>query len=160
MRKKSSPWASLESVIESALKIHDKPRLLQFAKICSGWKKIVGPQLYKASRPQSLSRKVLTIGATEPVWVDSMMYLKGDIILKVNTLFHEPVIKNVKIVHNSDIVENDSEKKENYDVTEKIRAATVLEPEHEVALESIDDDQLRSIFKRVMLKNMGLGSRH
>ncbi len=159
MKKKSSPFASLESILERALKINDKPGILHFARILSNWEKITGPQLYKVSRPDSLSRKTLTIGATEPVWVDSMMYMKNEIIRKVNSLFAEPVIKNIKIIHNSDIVFNDMEEADNIKEAENIQMSAELDPEYEEALELIEDCQLRSIFRRVMLKDRSLKSR-
>jgi len=151
MSKKNRSPRAIGSVIESLLLSIDKDGLYDLAKIELQWEKIVGPQLAAISTPARLSGKRLTVWAAEPVWVDSMSYHKADIISKVNLILGKQTVTSVELVMNVEAKKRPKPKQQKQEETEPISAPVVAEMER--ALDEIPDSQLRSTFKKVILKS-------
>lgn len=152
MSGKRGKMSRIGFVLASALRSVDRANLLNFARIEREWGKIVGPQLGAVSAPAKLSYRTLNIWVSEPVWADSMTYLKSEIIRKVNETLGKEVIDDVRVMMKSDFRQSGAAE------TGKQKAASADVPESEreeirrVAAE-VEDSQLRSILERVMLKN-------
>lgn len=145
------------SVLANALQSLSQPQILEFARIDALWEQIVGRRLWRVSRPTELRRGTLTIWVTEPVWVDSMMYMKSRIISQVNEAMGRHTVSNLKIVQKSGIFRQPPGELKKVEDEPPLD----MEPDEEIdpALEEIDDSQLRSTFKRVILKDKGLKSK-
>lgn len=157
MKKKSPGPVNMGSVLANALKSLSQPQILDFVRIDGLWEEIVGRRLWRVSRPAELRRGTLTIWVTEPVWVDSMMYMKSRIISQVNEAMGQHTVSGLKIVQKSGIFRpapGEPEKEEDQPPLD-------MGPDEEIdpALDGIDDSQLRSTFKRVILKDKGLKSK-
>ncbi len=154
MSKKNRSPKAIGSVIESLLLSIDRDGLYNLAKIELQWENIVGPQLAAVSIPARLSGKTLTVWAAEPVWVDSMSYHKADITSKVNSILGKHAVTSVEVVMN---VEAKSRKKmpqikqNEQEQTKPMSDSAIAEMEE--ALDKISDSQLRSTFKKVILKS-------
>lgn len=146
--------------LSSALKSIGAANMLDFVRVEKEWAKIVGDKLAKVSKPAKLSSRTLTVWVREPVWADSMMYLKADITEKVNLVLGKKVINAIRVVTKADL--ENTETRETPGKPDEPREvnlpASELE-EIEKALKSVGDSQLRSILKRVMLKNAKAGHR-
>lgn len=149
--KKAGRLTELESVLKKALSSVDQANIANLARVCDGWEKIVGQPLANASIPAELEYKRLLIWVKEPIWADSMMYMKTEIISRVNGLLGKDAVNAIRTVYKSDFPQFRREK-----------AAPSKEPDPpewavrkaDEAVAGVEDSELRSAFKRVMLKNI------
>jgi len=158
MKKASRNLTALGSPLTSALKSLNLGRVLQLARIQGEWQSVVGEKLAAVSAPAKLERKILTIWVAEPVWADSMGYLKKEIMSRINALSGEPVVERLRITHKADVETPRipvPEPSEPIDPAMEEKGAEDIEPE----LSSLPDSQLRSTFKRVILKDRTLKKR-
>ncbi|MDH5638027.1 MAG: DUF721 domain-containing protein, partial [Nitrospinota bacterium] len=84
MKRKNRAPSHISSALESLSISMGKREVYDFAAICGNWQDIVGRALAEVSSPARLARKSLTIEVAQPVWADSMGYMKNEIIEKVN----------------------------------------------------------------------------
>ncbi|VAX17187.1 hypothetical protein MNBD_NITROSPINAE03-1251 [hydrothermal vent metagenome] len=155
MKRRVSFPVDMKSALAGALKSVNQTNVLTFARIQSKWIDIVGPQLAAVSKPAGFKRKVVTVWVSEPVWMDTMLYMERQIIAKLNALFASPVVSKVKIIHKSGFDTGGStggtaEDKED-DKSSPLSDSEIKEIDSAVA--GLPDSQLRSSFKRVMLKD-------
>ena len=101
------------------------------------WEKIVGPDVAKHVRPDRFSFNTLFLSADSPVWANQLIYLKEEIIGKINQLVQENLVKEIRFnaagrlkdlkfagkkINKSeiDIVPNEKEQQKAVDVCNKI----------------------------------------
>jgi len=153
MRRKNSVPSHIGSVLESLSTAMGKRELYDFAAIRGQWRAIVGRALADVSSPVSLARKTLAIEVAQPVWADSMGYMKNDIIGKINSTLGRHAVTRLRMTVRKGTA------------ADKESGATVMAPppiplsaerEAEEAVKYIGDSQLRSTFKRIILKDIGL----
>lgn len=155
MKRRSSFPVDIKSALAGALKSVNRPNVLIFARIVSKWPDIVGPQLAAVSIPGDFKRKILTVWVSEPVWVDTMLYMEREITHKLNSLFGAPIVTKVKIILKSGFDGADSAgERTDDDKGSPLSESEIKEIDSAVA--GLPDSQLRSSFKRVMLKDRKL----
>lgn len=152
MKRPGNSFRSVSGLLDSALGDINRANVANLSRIDAVWEKIIGPQLAVVSKPVSLSHRELVIGVKDPVWLDSMSYHKAEIVSKINSITGRDIITTVRFSIKSDFKTEPVEKKEEPEISDseispETRAAM------ERALENIQDSQLRSILKRVMLKS-------
>jgi hypothetical protein len=156
-RRKYKQLTQVGLPLESMLKAIRKTNVLLIAKIIDDWENIVGQRLSKVSAPQSLSKRTLKIGVSQPVWVDSMLYHKADILKKINDLFASPIADDIRIAFQpnfSSLKENNSLKKPHSNTSYQELKLTKSEIYAiEKMTSGVTDLQLRSTIKRVILKD-------
>lgn len=139
-----------DSLLESALGKACGRAVLDLARIDTEWAEIVGEQMAEVSRPVKLQGGELTIWVREPVWLDSMIYHKRKIAGNINRIFPENIIKKINITQKTDLG------RENKEVAEQEPEQPLdetLPEEIEKSLSSIQNSDLRFVFKRVILKD-------
>ncbi|MGK7344701.1 MAG: DUF721 domain-containing protein [Candidatus Nitrospinota bacterium M3_3B_026] len=161
MSKGRRRMSSVGAALEAALRSVDQANLLNLAEIERKWEKIAGPSLAAVSRPAALARRTLTIWVAEPVWADSMMYLKSQVAENVNAELGGDVVRSIVTqVRTGAFAPAGKEAK---DAPEEPReAATVPESvrrEIDRELSKVADSGLRSIIKRVMLESVKVESK-
>ncbi|VAX23596.1 hypothetical protein MNBD_NITROSPINAE02-934 [hydrothermal vent metagenome] len=152
MKKLFKPKSMAES-LDAALRSINRVNVIYLLKIEREWENIVGRTLAGVSGPVKLSQGKLVLFVREPVWIDSMMYLKTMIIQKVNDLFPGNIVTRIHMVLKNDLNSNKAAPEE----TDKISDDDFPENEAkdvEKALEKLPDSKLRSTFKRVMLGSL------
>jgi hypothetical protein len=149
--KKASRLTSLESVLRTALSSVDHANIANLARVSSGWEKIVGSPLATASTPAELEYKRLLIWVREPIWADSMMYMKTEIISRVNKLLGKEAVTSIRTVYKADFPEFQRKKTPPRKVPDPPEWAALAVDE---ALVGVEDSELRSVLKRVMLKSV------
>jgi len=158
MRRRSPFPVDIKSALADALKAVNQANVLVFARIESRWASIVGPQLAAVSKPADFNRKVLTVWVSEPVWMDTMLYMERKITLKLNALFASPTVTKVKIIHKGGFnaagyaSEPAPDREDDNDSPLSISQISEIDS----AVSGLPDSQLRSSFKRVMLKDRKL----
>jgi len=155
MKRRASFPVDIKSALAGALKSVNQTNVLTFAKIENKWIDIVGPQLAAVSKPAGFKRKVVTVWVSEPVWMDTMLYMERRIIIKLNALFASPVVTKVKIIHKSGFnvggSENTTAEDKEDDKDSPLSDSEIKKIDSAIA--GLPDSQLRSSFKRVMLKD-------
>ncbi|MDH5508815.1 MAG: DUF721 domain-containing protein [Nitrospinota bacterium] len=154
MKRKNRAPDHIGSVLESLSVSMGKRELYDFAAICGNWRGIVGHALAEVSSPARLARKSLTIEVAQPVWADSMGYMKNEIIEKVNSTLGRRMVSRIRM-----IVRKGSGKglgAEENGPTNRPPLPQSAVREAEEAVKYIDDSQLRSTFKRIILKDVSL----
>jgi len=169
MKKRPGKPRDIGTILAETLKTRDLSTIMDFAMITAKWPRIVGDKLSRVSVPSKLKRKVLSIAVTEPVWVDSMMYMRSTIVSKINALFHNRIVESVRISHkagldlSSETEVDDSKRINTQDTyTDGGGDATygdIDSPGANLSFDNLDDSQLRSTFKRVILKDVVAKSR-
>lgn len=149
--KKTSHLTALESVLKKALSSVDQANIANLARVTDGWEKIVGQPLATASIPAELEYKRLLIWVREPIWADSMMYMKKEIISRVNGLLGKDAVNAIRTVYKSDFPE--SQRKKTPPPKEPDPPEWAVRKVDE-ALVNVEDSELRSALKRVMLKSI------
>lgn len=155
MKRRYSFPVDMKSALAGALKSVNQTNVLIFARIANKWTDIVGPQLAAVSKPAGLKRKVLTVWVSEPVWMDTMLYMEREITLKLNALFYEPAVTRVKIILKSGFSVVDSAGDKTEDDKDSVPSDSEMK-EIDGVVGGLPDSQLRSSFRRVMLKDRKL----
>lgn len=155
MKRRSTFPVDIKYALTGALKSLNRPNVLILARIVNKWPEIVGPQLAGVSAPGDYKRKILTVWVSEPVWVDTMLYMEREINDKVNLIFNTPTVSKVKIILKRGFkVANSTDDKPDDDEGPPLSDSQIMEVDSAVA--ELPDSQLRSSFKRVMLKDRKL----
>lgn len=68
------------------------------ATIFERWPAIVGEAVAAHSRPLSLQRGTLTVGADQPAWAAQLSYLEDDMKRRVNGVVGTAVVTRVRVV--------------------------------------------------------------
>ena len=155
MKRRFSFPVEINSTLLDALESLNRPNVLIFARIVDKWPNIVGPQLAALSAPGDLKRKVLTVWVAEPVWLDTMLFMEREITLKLNSLFDAPVVSKVKIILKRGFKSAESPNEKTDDNKGSPLSDSEIK-EIDSAVAGLPDSQLRSSFKRVMLKDRKL----
>jgi hypothetical protein len=149
--KKASHLTQIESVLRTALSSVDQANIANLARVSGGWEKIVGAPLSSASTPAELEYKRLLIWVREPIWADSMMYMKTEIISRVNGLLGKDAVTSIRTVYKADFPEFQRKKKPPRKEPDPPEWAV---RKVEEAVQGVEDSELRSALKRVMLKSV------
>ena len=153
MKKRNRAPSPVSAVIESIASSMGKREMYDFAAICGNWRKIVGQAMSDISSPARLARKTLTIDVAQPVWADSMGYMKNEIIGKVNHILGRNAVAKIRMSIQKGAGEAGKDKPQPDEPAAPLPLAVIREVED--AVKYIPDSQLRSTFKRIILKDVG-----
>lgn len=70
-------------------------KLMQF-QIFLNYENLVGDNIARVSRPVFFRNDTLFIGVENPIWSHQLHFLKREIIEKLNSLFNEPLVRDIK----------------------------------------------------------------
>jgi predicted nucleic acid-binding Zn ribbon protein len=70
------------------------PRLKQF-EVLNLWSDIVGEQVAKVTKAERIDHGQLIVRVERPVWRNELMFLKKDIIAKINKMMKEEIVKEI-----------------------------------------------------------------
>lgn len=70
-------------------------KLMQF-QIFLNYEKLVGESIAKVSRPVFFRNDTIFIGVENPIWSQQLHFLKREIIEKLNSVFSEPLVRDIK----------------------------------------------------------------
>ena len=89
---------SLGQILQSALKEFGIEKPVRRASVVSLWSKVVGPQIAEISTAKVISGGKLFVHVSSDVWRHELMYLKGEIIVKLNREVGEHVVDDIILV--------------------------------------------------------------
>lgn len=86
---------SLRSTLNSLLKQYGLDVKIKQYEVFNVWQEAVGEHIAKVAIPQKIDRGVLIVKVEKPVWRNELVYMKGEIIEKVNKLLKEEIVKEI-----------------------------------------------------------------
>jgi len=60
------------------------------------WKKVVGRDISKQTEPNRIEQGILFVSVSNPVWMNELVFLKSEIIRKLNELIGQKAVKDIK----------------------------------------------------------------
>jgi hypothetical protein len=117
------------------------------------WEKIVGERIASHTRPVKITKKVLFINTTSPVWAQQLSLMKMTLIQKINEyLGVENAIQDIRfsgkgVIHKT--TENIEPGKKNDPALTKDELATVS-----CVVSEIKNDEIRSRIKNIIISDM------
>jgi predicted nucleic acid-binding Zn ribbon protein len=60
------------------------------------WRKAVGQDIGKQTSPNRIENGILFVSVTNPIWMNELVFLKSQIIKKLNELIKQDVVKDIK----------------------------------------------------------------
>jgi len=142
---------TIRAILERTCSAMGKKEVYEFAAVLGHWEEMVGPALAAVSAPERLSGKTLYLEVAEPVWADSMGYMKKEIMAKVNRLLGRDAVGRIKMTVQKRTRDVDAQPPGPV-LEAALPASAVAEAEETV--KHISDSQLRSTFKRIILKDI------
>jgi predicted nucleic acid-binding Zn ribbon protein len=67
-------------------------------KIFQSWNEAVGPEIAARTQPESFRRGILLVKTASSAWQNELMFLKSDILLKLNRLLGRTLVTDLKVV--------------------------------------------------------------
>ncbi len=136
-----------------AVMFQDKPagKRLKEGKIWLVWENSVGEQIAARARPTGFRDGTLTITVDSAPWMQQLIYLKNDILSKLNTNLQEELVKDIFLKAGSKAPSQSPPPKPK----RKSRALSI-EEQQRISENSaaISDPELRDIFSSLMDKHL------
>ncbi len=154
-RKKQKNLLKLGEFLHKALK--RRKILLDMAdtSLLETWNKSVGTGIAAQTYPFKFKNNTLFVKVSNSTWMQQLQFMKQDIIDKVNPAFANKTVKNIYFSIGK--IPAPSVTKENTEETQKLELYFLKERDRRLikeSLESIHDEELRNIVKRVMTKEI------
>jgi predicted nucleic acid-binding Zn ribbon protein len=70
------------------------PRMKQFEAL-NLWAEIVGEQIAKVAKAEKIDHGSLIVRVEKPVWRNELIFLKKEIIAKINEMMKEEIVKEI-----------------------------------------------------------------
>ncbi|MDI3480863.1 MAG: hypothetical protein PWQ97_518 [Tepidanaerobacteraceae bacterium] len=126
-------------------------KLMQF-QIFLRYENLVGEHIAKVSKPVVFRNNTLFIGVENPIWSHQLHFLKREIIEKLNSIFDEPLVCDIKF-------QICSLEKHKQDFSSGVKKDNIVElPDKIIKMiynisSEIKDPELRKKFSELMIKD-------
>jgi predicted nucleic acid-binding Zn ribbon protein len=70
------------------------PRMKQFDAL-NLWAEVVGEQIAKVAKAEKIDHGSLIVRVEKPVWRNELIFLKKEIIAKINEMMKEEIVKEI-----------------------------------------------------------------
>jgi predicted nucleic acid-binding Zn ribbon protein len=147
MAKEDAHAERLGAVLEKSLKRLDlAPRLTEYG-VWPIWNEVVGKPIARNAQPEKIRNGTLFVKVTSPVWMQQLQYMKEMIADKLNQRLKGEVVKNIFFVVGK--LDSDTAVEEAGQGAMKHAEAPPF-PGDEEFLESIQDQEIRQAFRRLL----------
>jgi len=154
-RKRQTNLLKLGDFLHKTLKRRKINLDMADSSLVETWNKSVGKVIATQTFPFKIKNNTLFVKVSNSTWMQQLQYMKQDIIDKVNTAFVGKTVKDIyfsigkipALSATKDEIEYTSE--QDLHSLKKRDRRLIRE-----SLKSIDDEELRSIIKRVMTKEL------
>jgi hypothetical protein len=140
--------SSLRRALERSLRDLGLQKRLKTEQLTVLWPRIVGPSVAKIAHPAQFRNGTLFIDVADSVWMQELKFQEGELIGRLNDALREPLVRRLFFqLARTPPPEPTSQ----YESTPAAAAATILDPQQELALErevaGVRDPELREILK-------------
>ncbi|TCS81878.1 DUF721 domain-containing protein [Pectinatus cerevisiiphilus] len=155
---KNTNFATVGEIMPRALKHLTKSPEYKLYLIKFYWESIVGKEIAEHAIPKNFAFGVLYIGTSSSVWANNLLYMKFDIIDKINNALKYKLIKDIHFTYgkkgsNKIIPTRIKDKRD----IKRILANTELLPQEISAIESscgkLEDKDLAASMKKILIIN-------
>lgn len=156
MRRRTTPakLQRLDEIISRALKKRHVPFQSGDRRLSAVWEEAVGPQIASQSRPEHLRREKLSVKVASSVWMHQLHFLKEEILGKVNAGLGSAAVKDIRFT----IGFVPPPPEVGHGVVAPLPPPGLLKERDkrmmEGCLESLPDEELKEIIRRVMTKEI------
>lgn len=98
-RKKYEDFQSVGTILPRALKNLIKTPEYKLHLIKFYWEDIVGKDIADHAEPRNFAFGILYIGTSSSVWANNLLYMKFDIINKINNALKYKLVKNINFTY-------------------------------------------------------------
>jgi predicted nucleic acid-binding Zn ribbon protein len=70
------------------------PRMKQY-EIVNSWNEIVGEQISRVTKAEKMIHGTLIVRVEKPVWRNELLFLKKEIIAKINEIMKDEIVKDI-----------------------------------------------------------------
>lgn len=153
-RFQSAKLQRIDGILQKTLKKHHIPLKTEDRRLRDVWAQAVGPKIAAQTQPDTIKRNCLFIKVSNSAWIQSLHFMKEDIINKFNELYQKEPVTNIFFAL-GEISAPVTEKKDPLFIpgempTLKSRDKKMIER----SLAAVADEELRDILKRAMTKEI------
>ncbi|HHY70910.1 MAG TPA: DUF721 domain-containing protein [Thermoanaerobacterales bacterium] len=139
-------------LLNSLKKTRLNKRLME-AKIFVNYELMVGEKISEISKPVFMQNNILFIGVENHIWIHQLYFLKPELIDNINSNLPRPLVKDIRFqVRNIEKIKKpepilETKQDQHFEIPEKTMKVIYN------ICQSIDDEDLRKIFTRLMIKD-------
>lgn len=97
----SEEFNPLQRLVEQSLKKHNLEQKLREKSAVSVWNEVVGPRIAKSTEPERIRDGILFVSCKTATWANELMFLKNDIIKKLNNRLGGRYVKDIRFAAKS-----------------------------------------------------------
>ncbi|WP_182187404.1 DUF721 domain-containing protein [Pectinatus frisingensis] len=152
---KSFDFKSVGQIIPRAIKHLSKAPEYKFYLIKFYWENIVGKEIAAHAIPKNFAFGVLYIGTSSSVWANNLLYMKYDILNKINTILKYKIIKDIKFTYgkagsNKEIPVKILQKNDMKKLLSEINLTLAEQDSIDKCCRNIRDEELAKRIKKIM----------
>ena len=153
-RFQSAKLQRIDDILQKTLKKHHIPLKTEDRRLRDIWVQAVGPKIAAQTQPDAIKRNVLFIKVANSAWLQSLHFIKDDIIKKFNELHQKDPVKNIFFAI-GEISAPAAEKKDPPFIAGEMPVLKSRDKKMiEKSLATVADEELRDILKRAMTKEI------
>ena len=128
-------------------------------KVIDNWSKIVGEQIDSISKPDHFKFRTLFVNVADPIWLHQLVFLEDKVKDNINQKSGKKLVQKIYFKVGDLRVKEVKKSVKNEDLNFDFRNHTDLTDEKEVdgVIDTLNDPELKTILKRIMLKGKGAG---
>ncbi|MDQ0203315.1 DUF721 domain-containing protein [Pectinatus haikarae] len=157
-KRKNTDFNSVGQIMPRALNHLTKSPEYKLYLIRFYWESIVGKDIADHAVPKNFAFGTLHIGTSSSVWANNLLYMKFDILDKINNALQYKLIKDIHFTYGKNgsnkIISSRIKEKKN---TKRILANTELSEAEMISVEkkcaAINDEDLAKYIKKVLIVN-------
>lgn len=92
---RSGKIKKINAVIKEVIKEYGLEEKLKDTSVLNLWAEIVGERIAKISKATRIKNGKLTVSVDNPTWRNELIFLKQEIINKINNRFKEEIVKDI-----------------------------------------------------------------
>ena len=153
-RRKKSELNHIGAVLQSTFKKKKLRVSVKDQHLSESWQKAVGPIIAAQTMAQNLRGDTLFVKVSNSNWMQQLQFMKQEILNKVNAVLPDNTISNIYFsIGQIPLPPHKSQPEALHDLNQyplRTRDLKIIEK----STESISDEELRDILKRVMTKEI------
>lgn len=153
-RRRQKDLLKLGEVLNRALRRRELFVPVEDRKLLEIWRQSVGPQIAARTHPENIRRGTLFVRVSTSVWMQELQFMKKEIITKMNRLYGQETVQNIRFVI-GEIPEMPVAEKIGENPLPGLDGGSLTDGEREeisLRLAAVRDEDLRDILKRIMTR--------
>lgn len=86
----------ISGILSDILNKHRRESGREMARICVVWEGIVGAAIATDAQPVAYQKRLLLVNVTSSVWIQQLLFLKGDILSRMREALGDVLLDDIK----------------------------------------------------------------